>query len=197
MFQIQSTRLTAIFLIFFTSLLTSLLLINPASAENFKIDIEGTHAFVQFKASHLGFSYVIGRFNDFEGAFSYDENNPQAATVNVVIAANSVDSNHAERDKHLRGEDFFAVDTYPTITFTSTAFEETDDGAIVITGELALHGVTKSVQLHGRHIGDGDDPWGGYRRGFEAGINLDSTEFGFPQWVGEVEIALIVEGIRI
>jgi len=167
-----------------------------ALAEDYVIDTKDAHAFVQFKASHLGYSYVIGRFNDWEGTFSYDENNPGSASVNVTIDAASVDSNHAERDKHLRSADFFEVETYPTITFNSTEFQEADDGSIIVTGDLNMHGVTKSVQLEGRHVGHGEDPWGGYRRGFEAGVNLDSSEFGFPGWVGNVDITIIVEGIR-
>ena len=131
-----------------------------AVAEEFTIDDEGAHAFVQFKATHLGYSYVVGRFNQFEGSFSYDENDPASAKVNVVIDTSSVDSNHAERDKHLRSEDFFEVDTYPEITFNSTGFSEESDGSVVITGDLSLHGVTKSVSIEGRHIGHGDDPWG-------------------------------------
>ena len=174
----------------------ALLLSGTAIAEDYVIDTEGAHASIQFKASHLGYSYVMGRFNDFEGAFSYDENDPSAASVSVTIDAASVDSNHAERDKHLRSKDFFEVDSYPSITFTSTEFQEADDGSIVVTGDLDMHGVNKPVQLKGRHVGHGEDPWGGYRRGFEAATNLDSSEFGFPGWVGEVEITLIVEGIR-
>ena len=166
-------------------------------AEEFKIDDEGAHAFVQFKATHLGYSYVVGRFNDFEGTFSYDEADPASASVSVTIDVASVDTNHAERDKHLRSEDFFEVDSYPEITFVSTSFEESGDGSAKLTGDLSLHGVTKSVTIDARHIGHGDDPWGGYRRGLEGTINLNSTEFGFPGWVGDVEIYLVVEGIRM
>ena len=181
---------------FFIASMVLALSVFQAYAEEYVIDDEGAHAFVQFKATHLGYSYVVGRFNDFEGNFSYDENDPSSATVNVTIDAASVDSNHAERDKHLRSEDFFEVDTYPTITFNSTGFSETADGNITLTGDLNMHGVTQSVVLEGRHIGHGDDPWGGYRRGMEADVVLDSTAFGFPGWVGNVEIYVVVEGIR-
>ena len=167
-----------------------------ALAEDYVIDDEGAHAFVQFKATHLGYSYVIGRFNTFEGTFSYDANDPSSANVNVTIEVDSIDTNHAERDNHLRGEDFFDSDEYPQITFASTSFAEESDGSVTIVGDLSLHGVTKSITINGRHIGHGDDPWGGYRRGLEGELALDSTQYGFPGWVGDVEIYLVVEGIR-
>lgn len=164
-------------------------------AEDFVIDNKGSHASVQFKASHLGYSYVVGRFNEFEGTFSYDESDPSAASVNVTVDATSVDSNHAERDKHLKSGDFLEVDTYPTITFNSTDVSESGD-SVSITGDLQLHGVTKSVTLDGTHVGYGDDPWGGYRRGLEATTTLAAADFGLPDWVGDLQISLIVEGIR-
>ena len=84
-------------------------------AEHFKVDNFGSHAVVTFKASHLGYSYVLGRFNTFEGTFTYDVANPSAANVKVTIQSNDVDTNHAERDKHLRGADYFEVEAYPEI----------------------------------------------------------------------------------
>lgn len=174
----------------------SLFLCGTAFAEDYIIDTDGAHASVQFRASHLGFSYVIGRFNEFTGGFSYDAENPEAATASVTINAKSIDSNHAERDKHLRSDDFLDVEKYPTITFTSTAFSEADDGSISVTGDISLHGVTESVVLEGRHVGHGDDPWGGYRRGMEAGTVLNAADYGLPKWVGDIEVGIIVEGIR-
>ena len=177
------------------SILATGVISTQAYAESFVIDNKGAHASVQFKASHLGYSYVVGRFNEFEGSFSYDEADPSAASVNVTIDASSLDSNHAERDKHLKGGDFLEVSTYPTITFNSTAVSESGDN-ISITGDLQIHGVTKSVTLDAVHVGNGDDPWGGYRRGLEATVTLAPEDFGLPKWVGALQISLIAEGIR-
>lgn len=176
--------------------LAAMLASTPAFAETYVIDTDGAHASVNFRAIHLGYSYVVGRFNDFEGSFTYDEANPGASSVNVTIDAASLDSNHAERDKHLRSEDFFEVETYPEITFASTGFTEESDGSISITGDLSMHGTTQSVVLEGNHIGHGEDPWGGFRRGMEASTMIDAESFGFPGWVGDVEVEVIVEGIR-
>ncbi len=167
-----------------------------AIAEDYVIDTKDSHASVEFKATHLGYSYVAGRFNTFEGTFSYDEADPASASVSVTIDVASVDTNHAERDKHLKSGDFFDVGKFPTIAFNSTSVSEAADDRIAITGDLDLHGVTQSVTLDGRHIGHGKDPWGGYRRGLEATTTVSAEDFGMPDWVGDVEIRVIVEGIK-
>ena len=122
-------------------------------AAEYKIDTAGAHAFVQFKIKHLGYSWLYGRFNDFEGRFNYDPAKPEASTVDVTIKTASVDSNHAERDKHLRGKDFLAVDKYPTATFKSTSFKALGDGKAELKGTLTLHGVSKPVTIAVTEIG--------------------------------------------
>ncbi|MEH3404460.1 YceI family protein [Enterobacter roggenkampii] len=80
-----------------------------AVAADYKIDKEGQHAFVNFRIQHLGYSWLYGTFKDFDGTFTFDEKNPAADKVNVTINTNSVDTNHAERDKHLRSGEFLNV----------------------------------------------------------------------------------------
>lgn len=140
----------------------------PLSAEEYLIDTQGAHAFVQFKISHLGYSWVIGRFNDFRGSFSYYEQNPAASKVSVTINTASVDSNHAERDKHLRSADFLEVNSFGTATFTSTSFEEQGNGKALLKGDLTLHGVTMPVTIDVTHIGAGKDPWGAIAAALKA-----------------------------
>lgn len=166
-----------------------------AHAAEYAIDKRGQHAFVNFKASHLGYSYVIGRFNDFDGTFMHDPENPAASEAQVIIQAKSLDTNHAERDKHLRSDEFFNVDKYPTITFESTGYEAGEDGD-KLNGKLTMLGVTKDVAINLHHIGEGDDPWGGYRSGFEGSVMLSAADFGMPDWVGDVEVELNIEGVR-
>ena len=167
----------------------------PIRAADYIIDKEGQHAFVTFKASHLGYSYIIGRFNDFEGTFSHDVKNPSASKVSVIIDAASIDTNHAERDKHLRGDDFFNVQKYPQITFDSTAYKAREDGD-TLKGMFSMHGVTRAIAIDVQQIGEGKDPWGGYRNGFQGNAVLKASDFGMPEWVGDVQVELIVEGIR-
>jgi polyisoprenoid-binding protein YceI len=171
-----------------------------ALAENYVIDTKGAHAFIQFRIQHLGFSWLSGRFNRFSGKFSYDDKNPEAASVQVDIDTASIDSNHAERDKHLRGEDFLNVDKYPKARFVSREFSEKGDGTALLTGDFTLHGVTKPITIEVTAVGHGKDPWGGYRRGFEGTTRITLADFGINYNLGpkskEVELTLSVEGIR-
>ncbi|MGY0218317.1 YceI family protein [Endozoicomonadaceae bacterium StTr2] len=171
-----------------------------ANAADYVIDTKGAHAFVQFKIQHLGYSWLLGRFNTFEGEFSYDAKKPEDAKINVVIQTASVDSNHAERDKHLRGKDFLNVSKYPTATFTSTRFIPADDNNGTLEGEFTLHGVTKKISFPVKKIGEGSDPWGGYRAGFEGSTTLKMADYGMTYNLGpasaDVQIDLYIEGIR-
>ncbi|WP_016607199.1 YceI family protein, partial [Yersinia pestis] len=109
-----------------------------AVAADYKIDKEGQHAFIEFRIKHLGYSWLYGSFNDFDGSFTFDDKNPAADKVNVVINTNSVDTNHAERDKHLRGKSFLNVAKFPQATFESTEVKKNGDGYSVI-GNLTLN----------------------------------------------------------
>lgn len=168
-----------------------------ASAAEYKID--PSHSFVQFRTKHLGYSWLIGRFNDVEGSFSYDAAAAGSSAVNVTVKTSSLDSNHVKRDKHLRGEDFLDADKYPLATFTSTAYVGDADGG-TISGELSLHGVTKAVEFAVKKIGEGKDPWGGYRAGFEGVMSMTRADFGIDYNLGPssevLTLELFVEGIR-
>ncbi|MGB3598019.1 MAG: YceI family protein [Pseudomonas neustonica] len=169
-------------------------------AADYVIDKEGQHASINFKISHLGYSFVYGRFNDFSGNFSWDADKPESSAVNVSINTDSVDSNHAERDKHLRSDDFLNVAEHPTATFESTGVEMTGDDTANITGNLTLNGVTKPVVLDAKFIGEGDDPWGGYRAGFSGTTTLTLKYFDISRDLGpaaqDVELIITVEGVR-
>lgn len=180
----------------FTALLS---LSGGLHAAEYKIDTAGAHAFVQFKIKHLGYSWLYGRFNDFEGRFNYDPDKPEASSVNVTIKTASIDSNHAERDKHLRDKDFLAVDKYPTATFKSTSFKALGDGKAEMKGTLTLRGVTKPITIAVTEIGGGKDPWGGVRHGFHGTTEIALKDFGINFDLGPasqtVELTLDVEGI--
>ncbi|MDF3868698.1 YceI family protein [Pseudomonas denitrificans (nom. rej.)] len=178
---------------------TALFSAGQAMAADYKIDKEGQHAFIEFRIKHLGYSWLYGRFDDFDGAFTFDEKNPSADKVKVTINTNSVNSNHAERDKHLRSPDFLNVSKNPTATFESTGVKADGKNA-EITGNLTLNGVTKPVTIKAELIGQGDDPWGGYRAGFLGTTTLKLKDFNIQRDLGpasqEVELTLSVEGVR-
>jgi len=169
-------------------------------AEDYVIDSKGMHASVQFKISHLGYSWMWGRFSDFAGTFSYDEKNKAASKIAVTVKTASVDSNHAERDKHLRSDDFLEVDKYPEAKFVSTSFTEGSDGKAVLKGKLSLHGVTKEIEVAVSQVGAGKDPWGGYRRGFEGKTRIALKDYNIKKNLGpasaELDLIFEFEGVR-
>ncbi len=173
-----------------------------ALAEDYAIDIKGQHAFIQFKVKHLGYSWIVGQFRKFNGSFTYDASHPARNSVQVTIAADSIDTNHAERNKHLRSKDFFDVSKYPTITYTSTSYEDKGHDTGIIHGKLTLRGITKAVDIAVQQIGTGPDPWGGYRRGFEghATLHLSDYKMPFAPKLGPVSdsvaLFLSIEGVR-
>ena len=169
-------------------------------ADDYVIDTKGAHASIKFRVQHLGYSWLYGRFNEFSGTFSFDEKQPDNASIEVTIKTSSVDSNHAERDKHLRDEDFLHVSKYPEAKFVSTGYSQDKDGNGVLKGNLTLRGVTKPVEIDVEFIGAGDDPWGGYRAGFEGTTRFAMSDFGIMKELGpkskDVEMILSVEGIK-
>ena len=173
---------------------------SAVNAAEYVIDTKGAHAFVNFKIKHLGYSWLHGRFNTFDGEFNYDAEKPNVSQIMVNIDTASLDSNHAERDKHLRGKDFLNVDKYPTATFKSTKITFNNDDSGKVTGDFTLHGVTKSITFEIDKIGEGQDPWGGYRVGFEGETSLKLSDYGINYNLGpastHVDIGLFIEGIR-
>ncbi len=177
--------------------------IGQAGAEEYVIDTKGQHAFIQFKISHLGYSWLLGSFRKFSGRFTFDTAHPERSRAHVVIDLASIDTNHAERDKHLRSDEFFDVAHYPTATFESTSYVEQGSGKALLKGILHLHGVDEPVVIHLRQIGVGPDPWGGWRRGFEGRAELYLPDFHFARGkmlgpvARKVELYLSIEGVRI
>nr|WP_163502919.1 YceI family protein [Halomonas socia] len=189
-----------------TALLTAigaaaLVPLSQVQADDYVIDIEGQHAFVQFKINHLGYSYILGTFRDFSGEFSYDPDDLEASSVALDVDVTSLDTNHAERDRHILSDDFLDADQYPEASFVSTGFEPGDDGEGVLSGELTLKGETREIEMPVTLMGEGEDPWGAYRAGFEGSTMLTLEDYGidmsdFPESMHELELYVTFEGIR-
>lgn len=171
-----------------------------AFADHYRIDMEGAHVSVNFKIKHLGYSWLTGRFNKMQGTFDYDEKNPSASKISMTVQTASVDSNHAERDKHLRGKKYLHVKKYPTASFVSSAFVPTGKDTAKVKGVFTLHGVAREIEVPVKHIGAGKDPWFGFRRGFEASFVIRLHDYGIKHDLGAasetLHLDIYVEGIR-
>ncbi len=171
-----------------------------ATAADYVVDTKNAHASINFRIKHLGFSWLAGRFDKFTGTFSYDDKNPDASKVKIEIDTASVDTNHAERDKHLRAADLLDTDKFPTATFESTSVKSSGPEKATVSGKLTLHGVTKDIVIETQRVGGGKDPWGGYRDGFTGTTTLKLADFGISRDLGpfskEVELTLDIEGIK-
>jgi polyisoprenoid-binding protein YceI len=167
------------------------LAIPAQAADNYKVD-EG-HSAVLFKAHHFGAGYVWGRFNNMEGTFEVD--GKVAKSFQFSVNTGSVDSGNEKRDKHLRSPDFLSADEFPTATFTSKSCD-----AKGCTGDFTLHGVTKQIVVPLTYTGEGKDPWGGYRLGFETQFTINSADYrvgqpGPADGIGdELTLTVAVEG---
>lgn len=165
------------------------------AADNYTID--GSHSQVVFKVGHLGVSNNYGRFNDLAGSYTLDGANSK---IEITIKAESVDTANAKRDEHIKSPDFFNAKQFPTITFKSTSVKPGSGNDMAVTGDLTFLGVTKPVSFTATKIGEGDDPWGGHRSGFEATIKIKRGDFGSTKMVGpvgdEVTLLINIEGTR-
>jgi len=159
----------------FAAAALSLLAALPASAETYTID--AGHSEVGFKIRHL-VSNVRGRFNDFSGTINMDPKNIQSSSVEFRIKAESIDTNQANRDKHLRAEDFFFVEKYPEITFKSDSVKPAGKDKYNVTGTLTMRGVSKKVTLPVTYTGEVKDPWGNTKAGFETSTTLNRKDYG-------------------
>ena len=169
--------------------------ITQASAANFKID--PTHGFVEFTISHMGFSLVGGRFDKFTGNLVWDKDNPSASSIEVTVDVTSVDTNHKKRDEDISGPGFLNVAKFPTATFKSTRYQGDASGGKLM-GNFTLNGVTKPITIDVKRLGEGKDPWGGYRVGFSGETTLNGADFGYknPMIKQPIHIYLSIEGIR-
>ncbi|MEI8313848.1 MAG: YceI family protein [Verrucomicrobiota bacterium] len=173
-------------------------------ADTYKID--PSHSTVGFSIAHLVISDVTGRFNEFEGELTVD---PALKTLvtggNGIIQAKSIDTGIAKRDEHLRGADFFDVETFPTLSFTSSSIL-VEEGKPVFVGKFTMHGVTKDIRVPVTVKGPIKDPWGKTRIAFAATTTLNRKDYGLTYnkvleagglMVGEdVAIEIKVEAVR-
>ncbi|MBX5484437.1 MAG: polyisoprenoid-binding protein [Myxococcaceae bacterium] len=152
----------------------------PASAFAADWEIDPVHSSAFFSVRHMMVSNVKGQFTKLTGTFHYDEKNPANSTAEATIEASSIDTHEPKRDAHLRSPDFFDVEKYPTITFKSTRVQKAGKGKLKVTGDLTMHGVTKSVVLDVEGpTAPVKSPMGdGMKSGLTATTTLHRKDFG-------------------
>jgi polyisoprenoid-binding protein YceI len=148
-------------------------------------NVDPSHAGITFKISHLGLSWVQGRFDDLSGQFILDRQNPANCAFELEAKTDSVDTNNRKRDDHLRSPDFFNAKQFPGITFKSTSVRPAQEG-YKVTGDLTLHGVTRPVTILLSGGKSAEFPKGVHRTGFSGELSINRSDFGIDKYVGAV-----------
>ena len=165
----------------------------PTTTTTFAID--KAHSEIQFQVRHL-ITKVRGHFAEFDGAVTFDEAQPERSVATLTINAASINTSEADRDKHLRSADFFAVDQHPTLTFKSRRVTRTGPNTFDVVGDLTIHGVSKEITLPVTYLGAATDPWGKLRAGFEAETTLNRKDFGLT-WNAALETGGFLVGDEV
>jgi polyisoprenoid-binding protein YceI len=157
--------------------------------------IDKAHSDATFQVRHL-ISKVRGRFSDFDGTVELDQARPEQSKVSLTIKAASIDTGVADRDNHLRSDDFFATDTHPTLTFVSTGIVPKGGNHYEVTGDLTMRGVTKSIVLPIEFLGTATDPWGNQKVAFEGEVTLNRKDYGL-NWNAAIETGGFLVGDEV
>lgn len=158
-------------------------------------NIDHSHSAIQFTARHLMVTKVRGTFASWTGILDIDDDDITKSRVEVTIDAASVNTKEPKRDDHLRSADFLDVEKFPHLTFKSTAIERVSDG-LRVTGDLTIHGVTRSVILDVEENGQVKDPWGNLRRGFSGSVTISRKDFGLT-WNAVLEAGGVMVGDKL
>ncbi len=158
--------------------------------------IDPTHSRIGFVARHAMVTKVRGSFNEFDGSGHFDTAIPANSSLQLTIQAASIDTRNADRDAHLRTNDFFDMDTHPEITFVSTAVEQTDDDEFKVTGDLTIKGVTKPVTVEFEYNGTAVDPYGNTRIGLEGTTTVNRKDWGIT-WNAALEAGGVLVGEKV
>lgn len=158
--------------------------------------VDQAHSQIGFRVRHLGFARVAGTFADYDVTVEVDPDDLSTLEARLTAQTASIDTGNTDRDAHLRSDDFFASETWPEMTFESTAVRNVDENRFVLVGTLSLHGVTKEVELTGEMLGRTTDPWGNDRIAFEATTTLNRKEFGLT-WNQALETGGLLVGENV
>jgi polyisoprenoid-binding protein YceI len=157
------------------------------------------HSSLVFKSSHLNTSHVYGRFNGLTSTLTVDNN--ELTGIEASVETKNVDTGVEKRDNHLRSADFFNAAEFPQITFKSTGVKKVSDGKYEVTGDLALHGQTKSITVTVTKTGESSNPPPfGERVGWETMFKVKRSDFGMSKMIpmvgDEVELTVAIEASK-
>lgn len=153
--------------------------------------IDAAHSEISFKVKHLMISTVTGKFDKFDATVIAENEDFTDASISFEADVNSINTGNEQRDGHLKGEDFFAADQFPKITFVSNKIEKKGEGEYAVAGDFTVRGVTKPVTLNVEHAGTVVDPYGQTKAGFEATGKINRKDFGL-NWSAVTEAGGIV-----
>jgi polyisoprenoid-binding protein YceI len=160
-------------------------------------NIDPLHTTAEFKVRHMMITNVKGQFAEVSGVLKLDENDLASSSVEASIQAASIDTRNGQRDAHLRSADFFDVERFPTLSFTSTRVKRTADGELAVEGNLTIRGVTREVvfAVEGPTT-PAQDPWGNTRIGLSAKSKIDRKDFGLL-WNAALEAGGVLVGDEV
>jgi polyisoprenoid-binding protein YceI len=168
-----------------------------SSARAGEYTVDPVHSAAVFRVSHLGLSWVYGRFKDVSGTFAIDAQNPAATRFETSAKVESVDTDNAQRDQHLKSPDFFNAKQFPTITFKSTSTKPID-GGYEVAGQLTLHGVTKPITVILKGGRTAEFPRGVQRTGYVGEFTIKRSDFGMDKMTeaigDDIQVQLSFEG---
>ena len=171
-----------------------LLLCAAAHAQEWQID--SAHSAAQFSVRHLMVSTVRGHFGKISGTVRYDPANPSAASIQSEVDVSTIDTRVAKRDAHLKSPDFFDVEKYPTMSFTSTKVEPAGSGALKVTGDMTMRGVTKPVVFNVEGLTAPIKDRNGLRMGAAATTKISRQDFGMT-WNRAIEAGGVTVGDEV
>jgi polyisoprenoid-binding protein YceI len=143
-----------------------------------KYAIDPAHSRIGFVARHAMITKVRGSFDEFEGSGTFDADHPENSNLQLTIKTNSIDTRNSDRDAHLRSNDFFDMEKYPEITFTSTGVQRVDDTTFDLTGDLTVKDTTKPITVRFEYTGSAVDPFGNHRIGLEGSTTINRKDWG-------------------
>ncbi len=140
--------------------------------------LDPSHSRIGFVARHAMVTKVRGHFTEHEGSGYFDHEDPTNSTIELTIQADSIDTNNADRDAHLRSNDFLDMENHPHITFVSTSVERVDEDVYRVVGDLTIRGATRPVAIDFEFTGGAVDPYGNQRIGFEGRTTINRRDWG-------------------